>query len=78
MMPTAPWSDGGDGDGDDLRWDAFIPDDDERDPEPDPGDFWIENRSRQSPCLPLSQSPCLDSRSAQCSRYRWWKRSIAC
>jgi hypothetical protein len=26
----------------DSCWDAFIPDDDERDPEPDPGDFWIE------------------------------------
>jgi hypothetical protein len=27
---------------DDSRWDAFIPDDDERDPQPAPGDFWIE------------------------------------
>ena len=36
-----------DGDGlegdDDSRWDAFIPDEDEWDPQPDPGDFWIEN-----------------------------------
>lgn len=24
----------------DSRWDAFIPDDDELDPLPDPGDFW--------------------------------------
>ena len=28
---------------DDARWDAFIPDDDEWDPEPDSGDFWVEN-----------------------------------
>jgi hypothetical protein len=26
---------------DDERWDAFIADDDELDPLPDPGDFWI-------------------------------------
>ena len=26
-----------------MRWEAFIPDDDEWDPEPDPGDFWVEN-----------------------------------
>jgi hypothetical protein len=25
---------------DDSRWDVFIPDPDERDPLPDPGDFW--------------------------------------
>lgn len=25
---------------DDSQWDAFIPDDDEFDPLPDPGDFW--------------------------------------
>ena len=25
---------------DDDRWDVFIPDDDERDPRPEPGDFW--------------------------------------
>ena len=24
----------------DARWDVFIPDDDERDPLPEPGDFW--------------------------------------
>jgi hypothetical protein len=29
-------------DDDDSQWEAFIPDDDERDPEPAPGDFWIE------------------------------------
>ena len=29
-------------DDDDSRWDAFIPDDDERDPQPAPGDFWFE------------------------------------
>jgi hypothetical protein len=27
-------------DPDDPRWDAFIADDDERDPQPDYGDFW--------------------------------------
>ena len=27
---------------DDARWDAFIADDDERDPRPEPGDFWID------------------------------------
>jgi hypothetical protein len=26
---------------DDSHWEAFIPDEDERDPEPDPGDFWM-------------------------------------
>ncbi len=25
---------------DDSRWDVFIPDDDERDPQPEPGDFF--------------------------------------
>ena len=38
--------DGLDGGGDnDSRWDAFIPDEDEWDPQPDPGDFWIEDRA---------------------------------
>jgi hypothetical protein len=32
------------GEDDDSRWDVFIPDDDELDPQPDVGDFWIENR----------------------------------
>jgi hypothetical protein len=27
---------------DDARWDAFIADDDERDPQLEPGDFWID------------------------------------
>jgi hypothetical protein len=27
-------------DPDDPRWDAFIPDDDERNPQPEYGDFW--------------------------------------
>jgi hypothetical protein len=27
---------------DDSHWDVFLPDDDEVDPVPDPGDFWIE------------------------------------
>ena len=26
----------------DSRWDVFLPDDDERDPQPDAGDFWFE------------------------------------
>lgn len=29
----------------DARWDVFIPDDDERDPLPEPGDFWIDFES---------------------------------
>jgi hypothetical protein len=28
--------------GDDSHWDVFVPDDDEIDPLPEPGDFWIE------------------------------------
>lgn len=32
-------------DADDADWDAFLPDDDERNPEPEPGDFWIESSS---------------------------------
>ena len=40
--------DGGDGDDDDdSRWEVFIADDDERDPEPDPDDFGMES-SRES------------------------------
>jgi hypothetical protein len=27
---------------DDSHWDVFLPDDDEFDPLPEPGDFWIE------------------------------------
>lgn len=34
-------------DEDDARWDAFIPDEDECDPEPEAGDFWIESRGSQ-------------------------------
>ncbi|MGD9636617.1 MAG: hypothetical protein AB7G28_25780 [Pirellulales bacterium] len=30
-------------DEDDARWEAFIPDDDQSDPQPEPGDFWIED-----------------------------------
>jgi hypothetical protein len=30
-------------DPDDERWDAFLADDDELDPTPEPGDFWPEN-----------------------------------
>ncbi len=29
-------------DNDDAHWEVFIPDDDECDPWPEPGDFWIE------------------------------------
>ena len=36
-------------DGDESRWEAFIPDEDEWDPEPDPGDFRIENLTE--PCF---------------------------
>ena len=28
---------------DDSDWDVFIADDDERDPLPEPGDFWVES-----------------------------------
>jgi hypothetical protein len=27
---------------DDAKWDAFVPDDDELDPLPEPGDFWLD------------------------------------
>ena len=47
-----PCTDAGSGDGDESQWEAFIPDEDEWDPEPDPGDFWIENSgARHKPCL---------------------------
>lgn len=37
-------------DEDDSRWEAFILDDDERDPEPEQGDFWIgDDRDFESP-----------------------------
>ena len=29
-------------DADDSRWEALIADEDELDPEPEPGDFWVE------------------------------------
>lgn len=29
----------------DDPWDVFIADDDERDPEPEPGDFWTDDES---------------------------------
>jgi hypothetical protein len=32
---------------DDSHWDVFIPDDDEIDPLPDPGDFWVEPDDQQ-------------------------------
>jgi hypothetical protein len=28
---------------DDSRWDVFVPDDDEIDPLPEPGDFWLDD-----------------------------------
>jgi hypothetical protein len=28
---------------DDSRWDVFLPDDDEVDPLPEPGDFWFDD-----------------------------------
>jgi hypothetical protein len=33
--PTVPWPD-------DDRWDVFLPDDDRYEPQPEPGDFWID------------------------------------
>jgi len=33
---------------DDKHWDALMPDDDELDPLPEPGDFWIEFDQEQS------------------------------
>jgi hypothetical protein len=36
-----PCTDGSD-DYDDAQWETFVPDEDERDPLPDPGDFWVE------------------------------------
>jgi hypothetical protein len=30
-------------DEDDAPWEAFIPDDDRWEPDPEPGDFWIED-----------------------------------
>ena len=38
-----PW------DFDEDHWDAFLPDDDQRDPLPEPGDFWIESDQRGHP-----------------------------
>ena len=32
---------------DDERWDIFLPDDDQLDPLPEPGDFWIEPEEHQ-------------------------------
>jgi hypothetical protein len=40
-----------DGTFDETQWEAFVPDEDQSDPEPDPGDFWIENG------LPAVESP---------------------
>lgn len=35
-------------DADDEPWEAFIPDEDERDPQPEAGDFWIESHVRRA------------------------------
>ncbi len=40
--PDQP-DDPNDFDPDDQQWDAFLADDDERDPQPDHGDFWFED-----------------------------------
>lgn len=37
-FPEAPYTSE-----DDACWEAFIPDDDQWDPQPEPGDFWIED-----------------------------------
>jgi hypothetical protein len=47
-------------DGDDSPWEAFIPDEDEADPEPDPGDFWIETESRAEGREPESLRPIIN------------------
>ncbi len=39
---------------DDDRWDAFLPDDDQRDPLPEPGDFWIEFDRQEESARELS------------------------
>lgn len=41
-MPCTDDGQGG-GEDDDRRWEAFIPEEEEWDPQPDPGDFWMEN-----------------------------------
>jgi hypothetical protein len=47
-MPLTPGDDSDDSDLeeppdlDEAHWDAFVPDDDERDPQPEPGDFWTQ------------------------------------
>ena len=64
-----PCTDDGD---DDPRWEAFIPDEDECDPWPDPGDFWIDGNQENETarpadvqggptfhCLQVSPSPSL-------------------
>lgn len=29
---------------DESQWEAFVPDDDEWDPQPEPGDFWVDDQ----------------------------------
>lgn len=38
-----PCTDAG-GDVDESQWEAFLPEDDEWDPLPAPGDFWVDDR----------------------------------
>ena len=57
-MPCTDDIDGDDGD--DTRWEAFIPDEGETDPEPDPGDFWIETESRAEGREPESLRPIIN------------------
>ena len=33
----------------DDRWDAFLPDDDQHDPLPEPGDFWVDPQRSADP-----------------------------
>jgi hypothetical protein len=47
-----PCTDAGSGT-DESPWEAFLPDDDQWDPEPEPGDFWIDYRLLVSPSLCL-------------------------
>lgn len=50
---------------DDDPWDVFIADDDERDPQPEPGDFWsddspaiVDVRHRSAPFGHREATPC--------------------
>lgn len=47
-----PCTDAG-GAADESSWEAFVPDDDEWDPQPEPGDFWFDDQLSVSPSLSL-------------------------